>query len=91
MLCYFSDCFSVQGLRYTAGLVKRKNIIADFDADVVALMKKAGGIMLAITNVSELCMVGHLNYLHIHYILLSQFVNRLFSIIFFLLVVGIKQ
>ena len=39
--------------------MKRKNIIASFDADVVALMKKAGGIMLAITNVSELCMVQY--------------------------------
>ena len=44
------------GMRYTAGLVKRKNIIGQFDADVVALMRKAGGIILAVTNVSELCM-----------------------------------
>ncbi len=44
------------GLHYTSGLVKRKDIIGQFDSDVVALMKKAGGIMLAITNVPELCM-----------------------------------
>nr|CAH0104196.1 unnamed protein product [Daphnia galeata] len=50
------DCFSVTGLRYTAGLVKRKDIIGQFDSDVVALMKKAGAIILAVTNVSELCM-----------------------------------
>ena len=43
-------------MRYTAGLVQRKNIIGEFDADVVDLMKKAGAIMLAVTNVSELCM-----------------------------------
>lgn len=43
-------------MRYTAGLVKRKNIIGQFDADVVCLMKKAGAIILAVTNVSELCM-----------------------------------
>ncbi|XP_046437078.1 fatty-acid amide hydrolase 2-like [Daphnia pulex] len=50
------DCFSVTGLRYTAGLVKRKDIIGQFDSDVVGLMKKAGAIILAVTNVSELCM-----------------------------------
>jgi hypothetical protein len=36
--------------------VKRKDLIGQFDSDVVALMKKAGAIMLAITNVPELCM-----------------------------------
>ena len=43
-------CYIV-GLHYTSGLVKRRNIIGQFDSDVVALMKKAGGVMLAITNV----------------------------------------
>ena len=43
-------CYIV-GLHYTSGLVKRRNIIGEFDSDVVALMKKAGGVMLAITNV----------------------------------------
>ena len=47
---------TAEGLKNTAGLVKRKNIVADFDADVVSLMKKAGAIILAVTNVSELCM-----------------------------------
>ncbi|KAK4023061.1 hypothetical protein OUZ56_008496 [Daphnia magna] len=50
------DCFSVAGLHYTSGLVKRKDIIGKFDSDVVILMKKAGAIMLAITNVPEMCM-----------------------------------
>jgi fatty acid amide hydrolase 2 len=36
--------------------VKRKDFIGQFDSDVVTLMKKAGAIMLAITNVPELCM-----------------------------------
>ena len=58
------DTFSVTGLRYTAGLVKRRNIIAHFDADVVALMKKAGGIMLAVTNVSELGMVYPFSFIY---------------------------
>lgn len=58
-LYYFSINFCVVcklGLRYTAGLVKRKDIIGQFDSDVVVLMKKAGAIILAVTNVSELCM-----------------------------------
>ena len=52
------DCFAVQGLSYTAGLLKRgkKNVKGDFDADVVKQLKQAGGVPLAVTNVSELCM-----------------------------------
>ena len=44
------------GLRQTAGLVARKDFIADSDADFVTLMKKSGAIILGVTNVSELCM-----------------------------------
>ncbi len=36
--------------------MKRKYIIPENDADVVDMMKKAGAIILAVTNVSELCM-----------------------------------
>ena len=50
------DCIAVSGLSYTAGLLKRKNIKADFDAEAIARLKKAGAIALAVTNVSELCM-----------------------------------
>ena len=52
------DCFAVQGLSYTAGLLKRgqAKIKGDFDADAVKQLKHAGGIPLAVTNVSELCM-----------------------------------
>lgn len=52
------DCFAVKGLSYTAGLLARgqRKAKADFDADVVAQMRNAGGIPLGVTNVSELCM-----------------------------------
>ena len=50
------DCFAVQGLSFTAGLLKRKNLKADFDADAVQSLKDSGAIPLAVTNVSELCM-----------------------------------
>lgn len=44
------------GLHYTAGMVGRKDVIGERDSDVVALMKAAGAIVLAVTNVPELCM-----------------------------------
>lgn len=50
------DCIGVQGLLCTAGIVARKNSRMDKDATVIKLMKEAGGILLAITNVSEVCM-----------------------------------
>ncbi|XP_068081794.1 fatty-acid amide hydrolase 2 [Anabrus simplex] len=50
------DSIKVKGLSHTAGLYKRKDIKADKDAVVVSLMRKAGAIPLAVTNISELCM-----------------------------------
>ncbi|OWF55125.1 Fatty-acid amide hydrolase 2 [Mizuhopecten yessoensis] len=50
------EAFALKGLRHASGLVKRKNKIATFDAEVVARLKKAGAIPYILTNVSELCM-----------------------------------
>ena len=50
------DCFAVEGLSYTGGLLKRKKVKAEFNADAVQALIKAGAIPLAVTNVSELCM-----------------------------------
>lgn len=50
------DCISVKGLLHTAGLWCRKDIRSDEDAEAMGLMRKAGAIPLAITNVSECCM-----------------------------------
>ncbi|XP_065576083.1 fatty-acid amide hydrolase 2-like isoform X2 [Artemia franciscana] len=47
---------AVEGMALTAGLVKRKNMRAKKDAHTVAILRKAGAIPLANTNVSELCM-----------------------------------
>ena len=44
------------GLSWTAGLVSRRGTKAQGDAPVVAALRRAGGIPLAVTNVSELCM-----------------------------------
>lgn len=43
-------------MKQTAGLTLRKNVTAEHDAEVVRLMRAAGGIPLATTNVSELAM-----------------------------------
>ena len=41
-------------MKFSSGLVCRKNIKAEEDADVIKQMKKAGAILLCTTNVSEL-------------------------------------
>ncbi|XP_029033097.1 fatty-acid amide hydrolase 2 [Osmia bicornis bicornis] len=50
------DCIAIANMKQTAGLVVRKNTLAECDADVIKLMRAAGGIPLATTNVSELAM-----------------------------------
>ncbi|ODM98661.1 Fatty-acid amide hydrolase 2 [Orchesella cincta] len=50
------DSFCVAGLRHTAGLYYRKDIIAPQDADAVKLLKRVGAIPIGVTNVPELCM-----------------------------------
>lgn len=50
------DCVGVANMKQAAGLVRRKNCISEKDASVVRLMKEAGAIPLALTNVSELAM-----------------------------------
>lgn len=41
---------------HTAGLKVRENIRSDVDSDAMALMRQAGAIPFALTNVSECCM-----------------------------------
>ncbi|XP_068147931.1 fatty-acid amide hydrolase 2-A [Drosophila tropicalis] len=50
------DCISVKGMLHTAGLYVRRDIRGAQDADAIALMRRAGAIPLALTNVSEVCM-----------------------------------
>ncbi len=40
----------------TSGLLIRKGVVAEKDAGMVALLKEAGAIPIALTNCSELCM-----------------------------------
>uniref|UniRef100_A0A6G5A1Q1 Putative amidase n=1 Tax=Rhipicephalus microplus TaxID=6941 RepID=A0A6G5A1Q1_RHIMP len=50
------NCYAVKGMLQDAGLVLRKGFRAPQDADCMALLRKAGAIPLAVTNISELCM-----------------------------------
>ncbi|KAJ8942041.1 hypothetical protein NQ318_002795, partial [Aromia moschata] len=50
------DCIPIKDMIHSSGLVKRKDNIAAEDAKVVASLRNAGAIPIALTNVSELCM-----------------------------------
>ncbi|KHN78371.1 Fatty-acid amide hydrolase 2 [Toxocara canis] len=50
------DCIEVAGLRCTVGLASRRHAKATEDAAVIRRMKNAGAILLAVTNVPEVCM-----------------------------------
>lgn len=54
--CTIKECFAVEGMEQTSGLVRRKGIVADRDASAVARIKASGAIPLGTTNLSELCM-----------------------------------
>lgn len=44
------------GMLHTSGLKVRENIRSEIDSDAMALMRQAGAIPFALTNVSECCM-----------------------------------
>lgn len=50
------DCVAVKDMLHAAGVVSRKYVKASEDAKSIALLRKAGAIPIALTNVSELCM-----------------------------------
>lgn len=56
LIIVLQDCIAVVNMCQTAGLVARKNAVADRDAKAIELMRSAGAIPLALTNVSELAM-----------------------------------
>ncbi|XP_077540317.1 fatty-acid amide hydrolase 2-A [Haemaphysalis longicornis] len=59
------DCYAVKGMLQDSGLVLRRGFRAPQDADAMALLRAAGAIPLAVTNVSELCMWWE-SYNHLH-------------------------
>lgn len=50
------DCIAVKDMLHTGGLWLRRNIRSEEDSDAIRLMRDAGAIPFAITNVSEVCM-----------------------------------
>jgi fatty acid amide hydrolase 2 len=50
------ECFAVTGMSNTAGSVRRAGKPATEDATAVARLRRAGAIVLGVTNTSELCM-----------------------------------
>ncbi|MEZ4459145.1 MAG: amidase [bacterium] len=54
--CTIKECFSVEGMPQTGGVVARKGFVADHDATAVARLREAGAIPLGVTNLSEGCM-----------------------------------
>ncbi len=54
--CTIKESIQVEGMPHTAGLVSRKDLRMAHDASTVARIRKAGGIVLGVTNTSELCM-----------------------------------
>ncbi|CAG9788728.1 unnamed protein product [Diatraea saccharalis] len=59
------DCIAVKGLHHTAGVMLRKDVVADQDADVIRLLQEKGAIIIGLTNVPELCMWWE-SHNHIH-------------------------
>ncbi|KAG2466085.1 fatty-acid amide hydrolase 2-B [Polypterus senegalus] len=50
------EAFALQGMPNSSGLVNRRSLVAQSDAAVVSLVKRAGAIPLGVTNCSEVCM-----------------------------------
>ena len=54
--CTIKEVFAFPGFRQTSGLVSRRDFVASEEATAVTRLRKAGAIVMASTNVSELCM-----------------------------------
>lgn len=50
------ECFALEGMPNSAGLVSRKNYISKEDSTAVKRLRAAGFIPVGVTNTSELCM-----------------------------------
>ena len=49
-------CFAVRGKLWTSGLYSRRDVRAHEDADVVSAMRRAGAVLLCMTNMPDLGM-----------------------------------
>ena len=49
------ECFAVEEMPHTAGVVARMGEVAGEDADAVRILREAGFVILGVSNTSELC------------------------------------
>ena len=54
--CTIKECFALEGMPNSSGMVSRRFLIAEKDATAVSRLRKAGFIPLGVSNLSELCM-----------------------------------
>lgn len=54
--CTIKESFAVTGMPWTSGTRARVGVVADQDAPTVAALRRAGAIVLGVSNTSELCM-----------------------------------
>lgn len=54
--CSIKECFALEGMPNSGGLVARADVRATRDATAVRRLRRAGAIPLGVTNLSELCM-----------------------------------
>ena len=54
--CTIKEVFAIPGMRQTSGLVSRRDHVATEEAVAVTRLREAGAVVMATTNVSELCM-----------------------------------
>lgn len=54
--CTIKECFALEGMPQSAGLVLRQDLRAQEDATTVARLRRAGAIPMGVSNTSELCM-----------------------------------
>jgi fatty acid amide hydrolase 2 len=54
--CTIKETFALTGMPNSAGLFRRKDVVAESDAPTVARLRRAGAIPLGVTNTSELAM-----------------------------------
>lgn len=53
------DALAVRGMRFTAGLKSRAEVVADVDADVVQRLRDAGAVLLGKSNCPEMSVAPH--------------------------------
>ena len=54
--CSIKECFQLEGMPNSTGLIRRRHVRSTTDAPTVARLRRAGCIPLGVTNISELCL-----------------------------------